>query len=55
MKVRGTFLHPQQVQEAMAGVPVSRYRFVIGREEHEGTLPDEGDRAGPLVDTRDWS
>lgn len=38
VKVRGMFLHPRQVAEVMAGAPVSRYRFVIGRENHRDTL-----------------
>jgi phenylacetate-CoA ligase len=39
VKVRGMFLHPRQVQQAMAGVTgVSAYRFLIDRIEHKDVL-----------------
>lgn len=39
VKVRGMFLHPSQVREAMAGVDgVGDYRFVIDRRDHKDTL-----------------
>jgi phenylacetate-CoA ligase len=39
VKVRGMFLHPRQVQGAMAGVPgVSAYRFLIDRIEHKDVM-----------------
>jgi phenylacetate-CoA ligase len=39
VKVRGMFLHPRQVQQAMSGVSgVSAYRFLIDREEHKDVL-----------------
>ena len=39
VKVRGMFLHPAQVTQALAGVPgLVGYRFVIGRENHVDTL-----------------
>jgi phenylacetate-CoA ligase len=39
VKVRGMFLHPRQVRSVMADVPeVTRYRFVVEREEHRDVL-----------------
>ncbi len=39
VKVRGMFLHPSQVREAMSGASgVADYRFVIGRAAHKDTL-----------------
>jgi phenylacetate-CoA ligase len=39
VKVRGMFLHPRQVRSVMAEVPeVTRYRFVVEREEHRDVL-----------------
>jgi phenylacetate-CoA ligase len=39
VKVRGMFLHPRQVRSVMAEIPdVTRYRFVVGREEHRDVL-----------------
>jgi phenylacetate-CoA ligase len=39
VKVRGLFLHPRQAAAALAGVPgLTRYRFVVGRVEHQDTL-----------------
>jgi len=38
VKVRGLFLHPRQAAAAFAGLPVAKYRFVVGRVSHQDTL-----------------
>lgn len=39
VKVRGMFLHPNQVHQTMSGVQgVVEYRFVVGRRNHKDTL-----------------
>jgi phenylacetate-CoA ligase len=39
VKVRGLFLHPRQAAAALAGVGgLQRWRFVVGRVEHQDTL-----------------
>jgi phenylacetate-CoA ligase len=39
VKVRGMFLHPRQVRSVMSEIPdVTRYRFVVEREEHRDAL-----------------
>jgi phenylacetate-coenzyme A ligase PaaK-like adenylate-forming protein len=57
VKVRGMFLHPRQVRSLMSEVPdVSRYRFVVEREEHRDLLrcefvPAAGADAAKLAET----
>jgi phenylacetate-CoA ligase len=42
VKVRGMFLHPRQVHQAMAGVAgVSGYRFLVDRIDHKDVLSCE--------------
>jgi phenylacetate-CoA ligase len=55
VKVRGLFLHPRQLQAAMAAVPgVRRWRFIVDRVEHRDVLrcefvADAGAAGGDLV------
>jgi phenylacetate-CoA ligase len=57
VKVRGMFLHPRQVRSVMSGLPeVTRYRFVVEREEHRDILrcefvPGTGADAAMLAKT----
>jgi phenylacetate-CoA ligase len=57
VKVRGMFLHPRQVRSVMSEIPeVTRYRFVVEREEHRDVLrcefvPAAGADAATLADT----
>jgi phenylacetate-CoA ligase len=57
VKVRGMFLHPRQVRSVMAEIPdVTRYHFVVEREEHRDVLrcefvPAAGADAATLAET----
>jgi phenylacetate-CoA ligase len=57
VKVRGMFLHPRQVRSVMSEIPeVTRYRFVVEREEHRDVLrcefvPAAGADAATLAET----
>jgi phenylacetate-CoA ligase len=57
VKVRGMFLHPRQVRSVMSEIPeVTRYRFVVEREEHRDALrcefvPAAGADAATLAET----
>jgi phenylacetate-CoA ligase len=58
VKVKGMFLHPQQVDELMRTLPVTGYRVEIDRVEHKDTLRCEvvaadgapADLAGTVAD-----
>jgi phenylacetate-CoA ligase len=57
VKVRGMFLHPRQVRSVMSEIPdVTRYRFVVEREEHRDLLrcefvPAAGADAATVAET----
>jgi phenylacetate-CoA ligase len=57
VKVRGMFLHPRQVRSVMSEIPdVTRYRFVVEREEHRDLLrcefvPEAGADAATVAET----
>ncbi|QRO87776.1 phenylacetate--CoA ligase family protein [Kytococcus sedentarius] len=51
IKVKGMFLHPQQIRSAMQAVEgVSAYEFVVGRSDHKDSLTC---RVAPLDDQAD--
>ena len=56
VKVKGMFLHPQQVAEVMRGLPVARYQVQIDRVDHRDVVrcavvaaPDAPDHLGDVV------